>query len=110
MRKTTIKFESIPEWTYEGKKPNIYTFFESIALAGLEDKWIRISADDQRKILGYPVFGKREIRVNDGYVESIIKVCFGTDFERAKYSAKKIEMAVDSEKQLCPGYTGEKYM
>ena len=102
-------FTNIPEWTYEGADPSIHTFFSAIALAGLEGKEIRLSADTQRKLLGHPVFGKREIVVKDFMVTSTIKIAFGVDWETSEYTAAKIKSAVDAKKSLRPGYTGAKY-
>lgn len=99
-----MKFTPIPDWTYTDKTPGALTFFESIALAGLEEKTIRISAKDQRALLGFVVFGKRAIFVrNTGVVESYIKVCFGTDYEYSEYTPQMIKDAILNKKQLCPG-------
>lgn len=102
----------IPSWAYEGKTPSKYTFFEAVALAGLEGKRIRLRAEVQKALLGHPVFGKRAITVDgeQGSVISTIAVCFGTDFERAVYTAENVQRAADLKKQLRPGTTGPKYL
>lgn len=53
---SAMVFAAIPAWTHEGKAPSIYTFFEAIALAGLEEQRIRLDAGTQRALLGFPVF------------------------------------------------------
>ena len=61
-------------------------------------------------LLGFPVFGRRSITVHkDGQVSSVVKVCFGTDFERATYSADLVGRAAQANKQLRPGTTGPRY-
>ena len=104
-------FAVIPAWTYQGKVPSIYTFFEAVALAGLEERPIRLDADTQRALLGFPVFGRRSLTVHkNGAVTSSIKVCFGQDFEAATYPAALIGRAVGAKKQLRPGTTGSRYL
>nr|BCU00948.1 hypothetical protein [uncultured bacterium] len=103
-------FAAIPAWAYEGKAPSIYTFFEAVALAGLEEQRIRLDADTQRALLGFPVFGRRAITVHKtGAVSSVVKVCFGTDFEHATYPAALVGKAAQAKKQLRPGWTGPRY-
>jgi hypothetical protein len=104
-----IEFTHIPEWTYTDVSPSVLTFFEVIALSGLEGEWIRLSADTQRKLLGHNVFGKRSIRIKDGLVECIIKIAFGNDFEHTTYEQSHVRRAVELGKQLRPGYTGKNY-
>nr|BCU00441.1 hypothetical protein [uncultured bacterium]BCU00785.1 hypothetical protein [uncultured bacterium] len=107
---SALHFAAIPAWAYEGKAPSIYTFFEAVALAGLEEQRIRLDAETQRALLGFPVFGRRSITVHkDGQVSSVVKVCFGTDFERATYSADLVGRAAQANKQLRPGTTGPRY-
>ncbi len=105
-----IEFTKVPEWTYEGKTPSIHTFFESIALADLEFKRVRLDSKTQNKLLGVNVFGKREIVVTDnGQVNCTISCCFGRDFESSSYSSEVLQQAVANRKQLKPGFTGKNY-
>lgn len=105
-----IKVVDIPAWTYAGKLPSIFTFFESIALAGLEDKDIRLTAADQKKLLGHPVFGRRVITVHrDATVESVIDTGFGRDSDTASWPASTVGDAAAARKQLRPGTTGPDY-
>lgn len=107
---TPAAFAAIPAWTYEGKAPSIYTFFEAVALAGLEEQPIRLDAGTQRALLGFPVFGRRSITVHKaGSVSSVVTVAFGQDFEAATYPAALVGRAVAARKQLRPGTTGPRY-
>lgn len=106
-----IKPAAIPPWAYEGATPSVYTFFEAIALSNLEGRDIKLDAETQRALLGFPVFGRRVIRVKpEGVVESTVTVSFGQDFESGTYSADMIRRAASAQKQLRPGTTGRKYL
>lgn len=92
-------------------KPGKLSFFETMALAGLEGKWIRLSAEMQRATLGRNVFGMQAIRVNnDGTVTVRRKTCFGTDYEQDTYEAAKIEQALLAGLKLSPGTYGGRYL
>lgn len=107
----SLPFVTIPPWAFQGKSPSIYTFFEALALAGLEEQSIRLDAATQRALLGFPVFGRRSITVHKaGMVTCSVKVCFGQDFEAATYSAALIGRAAEAKKQLRPGTTGARYL
>lgn len=105
-----IKFAAIPGWTYEGKEPSKYTFFEAIALAGLENTDIRLDAATQKKLLGANVFGNRRIRLTaDGSVICTISRDFGRDYESLSYTADTVQQAAMAGKQLRPSHQGAKY-
>jgi hypothetical protein len=111
MMQMTAKVNVIPDWTYETKAPGVLTFFEAIALAGLQETAIKLDAATQRALLGFAVFGRREITVHaDGSVESVISTCFGCDYERAIYGADTIRQAIQAKKQLRPGTFGGHYV
>ena len=75
MFKRPIQFTEIPAWTYDGKEPSVYTFFESVALADLEGKPFRLDRATQVRLLGGYVFGKQTIIVkNDGSIRVSRKV------------------------------------
>jgi hypothetical protein len=101
-----MKFTSIPEWT-KPAMPNAIALWETIALAGLEGKWIRLSAADQRAILGRVVFGKQEFMI-DADCEVVIRrsTCFGNDYEKQNYAPSVVKQALTSGKQLSPGALG----
>ena len=111
MRKTKLSFAVIPPWTFEGKTPGKYTFFEAIALAELENKPLRLDTATQRALLGSSVFGKRLIVVDgSGFVTCSVSLAFGLDFDEATYSANVIQEAINQHKQLRPGTTGRRFL
>jgi hypothetical protein len=109
-RLQATEFAAIPAWALPTSAGHL-SFFETIALAGLEGVEIRLSAADQRKLLGFPVFGKQAITVTaDGTVLVSRSTCFGTDRETAEYSAERIERAATSRLRVSPGTFGPGYM
>lgn len=109
-KQTTVTMVSIPAWTHQGVAPGVLTFFESIALAGLEEIPIRLSSADQRKLLGAVVFGRREITVRkEGTVEGWVSTAFGQDAECAIWCAGTIRRAAEAGLQLRPGTSGSGY-
>jgi hypothetical protein len=101
---------TIPAWTYEGKAPSVLTFFEAIALSDLEGQPIKLTAADQRALLGAVVFGRREIVVRpDGTVQCTIDAGFGRDWDTAEWTADTVRRAAEAGKQLRPGTTGPGY-
>lgn len=110
MNRKTITFTAIPEWTLPAV-PGALSFFETIALADLEDKWIRLSAATQKAILGANVFGKQEIKVTaDGEVIVSRSTCFGMDHETAAYDLYTIKRAILRRARLSPGVSGGAYL
>lgn len=104
------KIAVIPSWTFKNKEPSVYTFFESVSLAGLEEKRIKLSAAMQRTLLGCVVFGRRELIVHkDGSDESSVETGYGHDMESAIWSAEVVQRAAKANKQLRPGTTGKRY-
>jgi len=99
MNTKQIKFADVPEWTIN-PVPSALSFFEAIALAGLEGKSIRLSAETQRKLIGFPVFGKLKMRVQDGEVTLVKSVCFGTDYNTAVVGIERIKQAAAERKAL----------
>lgn len=56
-------------------------FFEALALEGLYDTPMRLTANLQRRFFGAPIFGKLEIEVsNEGRIFMYRKVAFGQDW------------------------------
>ena len=101
---------TIPDWA-KPDAPHKSAIFEVVALAGIEGKWIRMSAADQRAIIGHPVFGKQSICVKeDGTVDVVRKTCFGSDSEIATYTPDRIARAVAEKKRLSPGCYGGSYL
>ena len=105
----SLEFTYIAAWAYP-ETPSVNALFETIALLKLEGKRIRLSADDQRKIIGFNVFGKQNLEVNaDGTIRVSRKISFGMDYEASTYSAAEIKKAVELKKVIMVGMTGEKY-
>lgn len=93
MHKRTIQLNDaeIPAWTYAECDQSIYTLVSAIALAGLEDKWIRLSADLQRKLCGFAIFGKQLFCIRkDGTFTVTNKCAYGKDFN--DHSAPQSEL------------------
>lgn len=100
----------VPPWAYEGKTPGVLTFFEAMALAGLEEQALWLDARTQRQLLGYPIFGRRRIEVlKAGVVRMSVPVCFGTDREVAVYSARVLAEAAAAGLALHPAVEGPGY-
>ena len=53
-----MTFTTLPDWTLP-RAGSVIDLFETVALAGLEGTWIRLSAADQRRVIGFPIFGSR---------------------------------------------------
>jgi len=95
-----ITITKIPEWTYDGIKPSVHTFFAAITLANLDDVCIRISAEDQRSLLGYPVFGKKEIKISGGLVRCYHMKSFGQDCDVTEHSSNNIMEYVNNKRKI----------
>jgi hypothetical protein len=107
MRTRPIKFDDdkIPAWTYDGSEPSSYTFASAIALSGLEDTMIRLSAALQTRLLGHNVFGKQHFTLRkDGTYLVSRKVCFGTDFESHDGPQAELSMASRNQQTVRPGW------
>lgn len=95
-------FTKIESWAVP-KSAGVLSLFETIALSDLENKEIRFSAETQRAIIGFPVFGKRLFRVNsDGSVTVFISIAFGQDSEQRTYSAREVDYARQNKLALLP--------
>jgi hypothetical protein len=105
-----MNFTQIPAWTLPAKADAL-ALFEVMALAGLEDKWIRLDADTQRRVMGSAIFGKQEIMVcADGTVKVARSVCFGTMKEVGEYVFRHVFAAIERHVKLSPGVFGKRYL
>jgi hypothetical protein len=112
MRIHKIKFndEQIAPWTYEGSDSSVYTLASAIALSGLEGKYIRLSAALQRRLLGFPVFGKQEFMFKaDGTFYTYCKVCFGSDWETTGGPQSYVGIAAKRHQKISPRFSGKGY-
>ena len=108
--KTPLTFATIPAWTHDGVAASALTFFEAVALSGLEGQWIRLDAKTQRATLGFPVFGRQEIKVADGVVRVRRSTAFGMDSEVNDYDLAAIREAAESGLRVSPGVIGARYL
>lgn len=101
-----VKVEQVPAWAYAGQSPGKYAFFAAMALAGLEDKAIRLDAATQRALLGAPLFGKRAFRVDSktGTIRVMKSTCFGTDAHTGDYPPAMIQLALNQQREFNPGH------
>lgn len=91
----------VPEWIESNGKYDFINFFEVMALLDIENRWIRMSAADQRKLFGVALFGKKEFMVNStGEVLVSWKVCFGADSETVTLDREKLKLAISEKKAL----------
>jgi hypothetical protein len=105
-----MTFTSIPTWAIPAT-PSRFALYETIALLGLEDHWIRLSAADQRSLMGANVFGKQSIKVDPmGVVTVTRSSCFGLDSETAQYKPHHVHAAIHQHKKLAPGLFGPSYL
>lgn len=100
---------TIPQWAKPAKADR-YTLFEAAALLGFQGQFVRMTAADQRALMGFAVFGKQAFKVNDdGTITIIRSTCFGNDTERADYYPGKVYTAATQSKKLSPGTFGRDY-
>jgi len=100
MTTSTIKFQEIAAWAIAEEK-DARALFECVALLGLEGKWIRLSAAQQRAIMGANVFGKKEFCIGeDGELRVAHSVAFGQDKEIIYYTLADVQRAI-----AAPGLT-----
>jgi len=69
-----------------------------------------MSANDQRRIIGFNIFGKQEFRMVDGDIVVRRSTCYGSDYESAEYSMARIKLAVEKNLKLSPGTFGASYL
>jgi|SRR6266568_9266345 len=90
----------LPEWTYDGCSKDAYSLASAIALAGLEGEYVLLSAQQQRDILGYAVFGKKRLMYKDNYFHTYIKIAFGKDFDDAILSVQQVQEAINKKRDV----------
>lgn len=74
------EYVTIPAWAI-GEIKDLGNLITAVALAGLEGQWIRLSADQQRAIMGKAYLGKRHFKTTASNVTVSRKVCYGMDFD-----------------------------
>lgn len=98
--RTPMKFETIPSWTYDADDHSVHSFFAAITLSNLDHKHIRITAEDQRKLLGFPIFGKKEIKVFDGVVKCYHMKAFGQDCDITEHTPSDLKRFIESKTKI----------
>ena len=102
-----VAITPVPAWA-KPDAPSRYALFELFALLKLEGQWVRLSAADQRAVIGAPVFGKLAFRVNDDCTIDVIRSsCFGMDYEQATYNNTDVQAAIAQGVRFCPSTFGE---
>lgn len=94
-----IGFVVIPTWALSNHQDG-GALASALSLAELENRWVRLSADTQRKIVGYPVFGKQMIYSDGTSVRVHRSVAFGTDSDVREYSWGDVTSAAREGKKL----------
>ena len=83
MKKRTVtaaSFATLPAWTLPAPADRgLYALGAALALAELENRWVKLSAATQRAVIGSNKFGKQSIGIFDGSLMVSRSVCFGTD-------------------------------
>jgi hypothetical protein len=67
-------------------------------LAGLDGRWLRLTAAQQRAIFGANVYGKKQIFIdtdNQGVVHYSYSACYGTDWATGEHSFDRIVRAAN---------------
>lgn len=72
---------TIPDWAIDRERQDLGSLIAAVVLAGFEGRWIRLSAVQQRAIMGKAYFGRRHFRATASEVTVSRKVCYGMDFD-----------------------------
>jgi hypothetical protein len=75
-------FKSFPTVTLPTTKADPIGFFEAVALAGMEGRFIRIPSAVQRRHFGYAPFGKLGVKIEGCLCTTLRSVAYGCDFDR----------------------------
>lgn len=71
--------------------PDVLAIFEFAALVGIEGKWVKLRADVQKKLFGFAVFGKRDVKIENGEVQVSIPCGFGFDADTIIYDVTRLK-------------------
>jgi hypothetical protein len=80
---TAADFTTFPEYLFpiNPDARGLEALATAMTLTHNEDKWIRLSAETQKRMLGRNFFGHKRVRLYAGQLQATWKVCFGTDYE-----------------------------
>ena len=74
------EYVTLPEWTYpESGDRSIYAFATALAVTDNENRWLKLTADQQRIFAGRVLWGRQSVGLFDGQLLVSRTVCFGTD-------------------------------
>jgi hypothetical protein len=77
---TAASFTALPAWTMPSHKDKgLYALAAALTLANMENRWVKLSADTQRAVIGCNRFGKQSIGLFDGQLMITRSVAYGTD-------------------------------
>jgi hypothetical protein len=109
-KELTMNFTTLPDYVFPATPGAFGALETAIELAGLTGKWVRLSAADQRRLMGFAPFGKREVRVDSDSIISLRhRIAFGSDYSRGEYESSTVRAACAAGKLLCPDSTGPRY-
>lgn len=93
-RKDAMRFTHIPAWVMPNK-PSRNSLWEVFAKLRIEDQWVRLSADDQRAVMGFAPFGRLEFCVmEDGDVIIRRRLTYGRGYEQSTYQPEQVRRAI----------------
>ncbi len=96
-----MTFETIPEWAIDASERSRYTVAAAFELAGLTDKYVRLTAESQRAVFGVAMFGKCSIRVGTEGIGAYRSVCFGTDVSGIIMTWDDVERHMKNQTKPC---------
>lgn len=92
---------TVPSWIESNGKADFISFFEVMALLDIENRWVRMSAADQRKLFGVCLFGKKQFKVSSSGVVTVgWSCCFGHDFEEVVVDRESLKTAIENKTKL----------
>ena len=86
-----IKVETIPTWAIDPDARDRHAIATAFELAGMAGRWVRLTADTQRAMFGFVMFGRREIKCTADGIKGSRSACFGTDFSSIDLDWDEIE-------------------
>lgn len=103
----SASFVQVPEWV-KPAKPDVASFFSALCLAGLEgDGYFRLTAADQRALLGCVPFGQCSLKSDGSTIRVSRSVCFGTDAEISTYTGSELAAKIAAGECCRPGVSGK---
>lgn len=98
-RRKNVTFATVPMWAIDPDTRDRHTIAAAFKLAGIEGQSVRLTAETQRALFGFVMFGKREIRVTADGISGSRSACFGTDFSSLSLSWEDVEHYIGKQTQ-----------